>query len=128
MTFDAEEIKRIDGGAASRINPMINTLTKLDLSDMDTWFGHGIDYGHRIGRTLSSQSVAGEIGDYGLIVYLLGLLLVFSCSIKLISIPTIMYFTGIGGGTANIPYLWGILMVFLCVRFFSSYNISNEQT
>lgn len=128
MTFDTEEIKRTDTSAAYRINPMINTLTKLDLSDMDTWFGHGIDYNNKIGNGLSSQSTAGEIGDYGLIVYLLGLLLVFSCSIKLISIPAIMYFTGIGGGTANIPYLWGILMVFLCVRFFSSYDISDEQT
>ena len=128
MTFDTEEIKRTDTSAAYRINPMINTLTKLDLSDMDTWFGHGIDYNNKIGNGLSSQSTVGEIGDYGLIVYLLGLLLVFSCSIKLISIPTIMYFTGIGGGTANIPYLWGILMVFLCVRFFSSYDISDEQT
>lgn len=127
MTFDAEEIKRTDSSAAFRLNPMINTLTKLDLSDIETWFGHGIDYGHRIGGGLSSQSVVGEIGDYGLIVYLLGLLLVFSCSIKFFSIPTIMYFIGIGGGTANIAYLWGILMLFMCVRYFSDYNYSNEQ-
>lgn len=127
MTFDAEEIRRTDSSAASRLNPMINTLTKLDLSDLETWFGHGIDYGHKIGGGLSSQSTVGEIGDYGLIVYLLGLLLVFSCSIKLFSIPTIMYFTGIGGGTSNIAYLWGILMVFMCVRYFSMGDYSNEQ-
>lgn len=127
MTFDSEKIREVDSSAAARINPMVNTLTKLDFSDIDTWFGHGIDYGHSIGGSLSSQSTVGEISDYGLIVYLLGLLLVFSCSIKIVSLPTIMYFIGIGGGTANIPYLWGILMVFLCVRYFSTYDSSNEQ-
>ena len=27
----------------------------------------------------------------------------------------IMYFVGVGGGTSNIAYLWGLLMVFTCV-------------
>jgi hypothetical protein len=60
----------------------------------------------------------GEINDYGLIAYILGLLFVFTCAIRFISIPTIMYFAGVGGGTSNVAYMWGILMIFMCVNYF----------
>lgn len=34
-----------DGSAAARIIPVVNTLTKLDLSSWEGWLGHGVDYG-----------------------------------------------------------------------------------
>jgi hypothetical protein len=30
-----------------------------------------------------------------------------------------MYFLGIGGGTSNIAYGWGLLMLFTCVKYFN---------
>lgn len=118
QTFDIETIRHTDSSAASRINPLINTLTKLDFSDAETWLGHGVDYERRMGGHLSKYATIGGIGDYGLIVYFIGLILVFSCSIHFFSIPTIMYFVGIGGGTGNIAYAWAQLMVFTCIRYF----------
>jgi hypothetical protein len=34
------------------------------------------------------------------------------------SLPTIMFFVGVGGGVGNIAYCWGILMIFTTIRYF----------
>lgn len=114
MTLDTKTVKETDSSAAVRIMPIINTINNLDLSKKEHWFGYGIDAG--IGD--KSARLMGEITDYGFLAYLCGLFLVFTCSIRFWSIPTIMYFIGIGGGTGNIAYQWGILIVFMCVRYF----------
>ena len=114
LTFDAEVIVKTDHSASFRILPMINTITNLDLTKKEHWFGYGIDSGLN-GR---QQQMLMEITDYGFLAYICGLILVFSCSIRFWSIPTIMYFIGIGGGTANVAYGWGILMIFMCESYF----------
>lgn len=114
LTLDKEIVGETDGSAVYRIGPILNTITNLDLSKKEHWFGYGIDSGN----ANKSERMIGEITDYGFLAYLCGLFLVFSCAIRFWSIPTIMYFIGIGGGTSNIAYLWGILMVFMCIRYF----------
>lgn len=114
MTLDKETVAETDGSAAYRIGPMLNTINNLDLTKKEHWFGYGID----TGNANKSERMISEITDYGFLAYILGLFLVFSCSIRFFSIPTIMFFIGIGGGTGNIAYGWGILMVFMCVRYF----------
>lgn len=118
LTMDKQEVAETDGSAYMRIAPMLNTINNLDLTKKEHWFGYGIDAGFKN----KSEVMMAEITNYGFLSYILGLILVFSCSIRFFSIPTIMYFIGIGGGTGNIAYLWGILIVFMCVRYF--YNIS----
>lgn len=115
LTLDKETVGETDGSAAYRIRPILNTINNLDLSKKEHWFGYGIDSG----RNNLSEAMLAEITDYGLLAYLCGLLLVFSCAIRFWSIPTIMYFIGIGGSTGNIAYAWGILMIFMCVRYFN---------
>ncbi len=114
-TLDVNEVRKADGSASARIVPMLNTINHLDLSKKEHWFGYGIDAGL---TTRRSERMVAEITDYGLLGYIIGLILVFSCAIRFFSIPTIMYFCGIGGGTGNIAYAWGILMVLMCVRYF----------
>lgn len=114
LTLDNETVQKTDGSASARITPMLNTINNLDLTKKEHWFGYGID----AGVANKSESMMAEITDYGFLAYLFGLFLVFSCAIRVWSIPTIMYFVGVGGGTSNIAYLWGILMVFMCVRYF----------
>lgn len=116
MTLNRRKVEQADGSAATRIKPMLNTLT-IDLSKEESWFGAGIDSAKKL-NIYSDKLMIGEINDYGFIAYLLGLLFVFSCAIRFFSIPTIMYFAGVGGGTSNIAYGWGILMVFTCVNYF----------
>lgn len=115
MTGDTREVAEADGSAYARIAPALNTLN-MDISKAKSWFGEGCDTGLKYRRT--NQRYVGEINDYGLIAYILGLLIVFNCAIKLFSLPTLMFFMGIGGGTGNGAYLWGILMVFTCIRYF----------
>ncbi len=114
MTLDNQTVIETDGSASARITPILNTINNLDLTKEEHWFGYGIDAGH----TMKSQRMIAEITDYGFLAYIFGLILVFSCSIRFFSIPTIMYFIGIGGGTGNIAYAWGVLMLFMCVRYF----------
>lgn len=124
LSMDKEAVVETDGSAYMRIAPMLNTIKNLDLSKKEHWFGYGVDKG----LANKNERMIGEITDYGFLAYILGLVLVFSCSIRFLSIPTIMFFIGIGGGTGNIAYFWGILIVFMCVRYFhndhnKNYNI-----
>lgn len=116
MTGDAREVAATDGSASARIAPVLNTIN-MDLSVAKTWFGEGCDTGLNYRHT--NKRYMGEINDYGLIAYILGLIFVFFCVIKPLSLATMMFFMGIGGGTGNIPYAWGILMLLTCVRYFS---------
>lgn len=123
LTLDKNNVGKTDGSAAYRIAPILNTINNLDLTKKEHWFGYGID----TANTNMSERMIAEITDYGFLAYLCGLILVFSCSIRFWSLPTIMYFIGVGGGTANVAYGWGILMIFLCVRYFKDYNITYEK-
>ena len=117
MTGDAREVAEADGSASARIAPTLNAL-KMDLSDSKNWFGEGCDIGSKY-RGTESQYV-GRINEYGLVNYILSLFLIFSCAIIPLSLPTAMFFIGVGGGTSNIAYAWGLLMIFTCVRYFQN--------
>lgn len=117
LTGNTQNVSETDGSAASRITPMLNTIQAMDFNDLETWFGHGVDYNLQQKRT-GGKELIGEINDYGLIAYILGVILVFSCAIEFWSLATIMYFLGVGGGTGNIAYAWGSLMLFACIRYF----------
>lgn len=122
ITLDSKIVTQTDHSASYRILPILNTIHNLDLTQKEHWFGYGIDAGH---NNMSERMIA-EITDYGFLAYFLGLCLVFSCAIRFWSLPTLMFFIGVGGGTANIAYQWGILMVFMCVRYF--YYNRNKTT
>ena len=118
LTLDADEVRRVDGSAAARISPILNTLN-MDLSDSKIWFGKGTSTREEmVRRHMVQNGKIGDIDQYGLLSYIVSLILVFSCCMDFVSIPTIMFFAGIGGGTGNIAYAWGILMIFSVVRYF----------
>ena len=120
LTLDAEEVRRVDGSAASRINPILNTLN-MDLSDSKIWFGKGTNTREENVRMhIAGSGKIGNIDQYGLLSYFVSLILMFSCCMKFLSIPTIMVFAGIGGGVMNIAYAWGLLMIFTTIRYFQT--------
>lgn len=125
LSGDADVVRETDGSASTRIAPMLNTLNYLDLSQTEAWFGHGVDWSLRPENRHSNNRMIGEIGDYGVIAYFIGLCFVFSCCIKFKSLGTIMYFAGVGGSTGNIAYGWGLLMIFCVVKYFID-NRENE--
>lgn len=122
LTMNKELVAETDGSAYERIAPILNTFKNLDLTKKECWFGYGID----AGIENKEERMIAEITDYGFLAYIWGIILVFTCSIRFFSIPTIMFFIGIGGGTANIAYQWGILIVFMCIRYFyNNYKMYN---
>lgn len=125
LTGDAQVVIETDGSASARIAPMLNTINEIDFNDLNTWIGHGVDYNlHQ--KKNREKALIGDIDDYGLISYILGLVLVFSCAIEFRSLATIMYFLGVGGGTGNIAYAWGSLMIFACIRYFHHLTSTNK--
>lgn len=126
MTGDVEEVREVDGSASERVAPLLNTINGLDLNKDETWTGHGVDYSVKIARSRGIRKI-GEIDDYGLIAYALSLSLVFLCAIDFLSLATIMFFLGIGGGTGNVAYGWGLLLIFTCLKYFHSKYRQNED-
>ncbi len=122
-TMNVSEIRDTDASANVRVAPLINTLNSLttDIEDEDFWVGHGCDYSTRF-RYHAELRKIGDIDDYGFVAYLLSLVLVFGCCIRFRSIAAIMFFLGVGGGTTNIAYLWGLLYILSATRYFYDQN------
>ena len=119
MTGDVEMVIEADGSAASRVVPFLNTLN-MDLSKSETWYGKGTIRREDMFHGMSYKIKMGNIDQYGLLSYIVSLILVFSCCMKFLSIPTVMFFVGVGGGVTNFAYCWGILMIFTVVRYFQT--------
>lgn len=116
MTGDADEVRETDGSAAMRIAPMLNTL-HADFSNQIFWIGKGCDSTSHFERGVG-KGLMGHIDDYGFISYIFELLIIFSCGINPLSLGTLMFFLGVGGGISNIAYSWGNLMILSTVYYF----------
>lgn len=124
-TMNSGKVMETDDSAASRISPLINSF-KVDLSDPDTWFGHGIDSGERSGKTIFEATL---FDDYGLLFYLSSLLLAFGCAYRLKSLGSLFMFLGVAGGCGtNIHYAWYLMIIMTCVRYFYENRNSLESS
>ena len=120
LTLDSAKIMQADGSAAARIIPIANTLTKLDLTTWEGWFGHGVDYG--LSKWIFSERVMiGGIADYGFLSFIIMQLVVYSCMIKhFFSLETLLWiFIGLLT-LGNVPLNWGAMMMFTVVRYFQT--------
>lgn len=127
FTFNIETVRMTDGSAATRVIPLINTLTSLELTKWETWFGHGVDYNLSSG-VFSEIITIGGIGDYGLLSFIIMQILVFSCAIKrFFSIETLLWIGLFNMTLGNIPFQWGCLMLFTCIRYFTEQNRTESQ-
>ncbi len=118
-TGDAKQVLEQDGSAASRVIPIINTFT-MDLSDKNIWVGKGTatkEYAQK--GWLRTTDHTGCIDQYGLIAFVVSLVLVYTCIIKrLLSLETLLFIFLFGMGLMNIAYVWGAMMTFSVVRYF----------
>ncbi len=125
MTLDTDEVIETDTSAATRITPMINTFTNLDLMDFKTWFGHGIDYGISFTNAYDRMKnrMLGGVAEYGLLSFIVMIIVVFKCVIKnFISVETLLWLFLFGLSFSNISYVWGAMMIFASVRYFQIKN------
>lgn len=116
MTGDTDLVSKTDHSASSRVNIILDTIKYLDLSDIDTWLGKGVD------ATFSSdKAVVSAITDYGLISYILKLVFFFSCCFTgLFSLEVLMFILLFSFNVGNIAYGWAALMVFSTIKYFKS--------
>lgn len=126
-TMNAAAIRQTDTSAAVRAAPMINTLSNFSkrLDDESFWIGHGCDYSLQFRKTPERRNM-GDIDDYGLIAFLLSYLLIFTCCIRFRSLATILLFLGLGGGTNNVAYSWGLLYILSATRYFYEQRRNGE--
>ena len=118
-TMNAAEIRKTDTSAAVRAAPIINTISNFSkrLDDEEFWIGHGCDYSLQF-RKMAERRNMGDIDDYGLIAFILSFVVIFTCCIRFRSLATILLLFGLGGGTNNVAYSWGLLYIFSATRYF----------
>lgn len=124
LTGSQDVVIATDVSAATRIAPLMNLFTKLDLTDINTWLGHGVDYTQNLGdyKAYMKEGVIGGVLDYGLLSFIIMQILIFSCAIpRLFSIETLFWILLFGFSFGNVPYTWGAIMIFTTVRYFT-YN------
>lgn len=127
ITGDTEQIVQADMSGATRIVPLVNTFTKLDLSDSHTWFGHGTltndpnSKYHMAWRNMGKNDwfVLPIVRQYGLLSFIASIVLVYVCCIKRFwSMETLFWFT-LGMATlGNVYFHWGTIMMLVGVRYF----------
>lgn len=116
LTMDEEEIIEADRSASDRVNLLIS-FRYTNLTDIQTWFGHGIDASAMVGKRVTHMAIY----DFGLISYLLKLLLFFSCSLcGVFSLSTLMFVVLFSMNIGNIAYGFACLMVFSAIKYFSN--------
>lgn len=134
LTGNTEEVKNADGSAASRVVPILNTLLYLDLSKKETWFGYGTRQESGVKRTKNEALIAtiGNIGQYGLISFVVLQIMVFSCIIKQsLSLSTLLYGCVLGFSLINFAYAWGCAILMLTLSYFKTqknYRANNHPT
>ena len=116
ISMNEEEIIDADRSASDRVN-MLVSFKYLDLFDEKTWFGHGVDSINYAGKRVVHMAIY----DYGLISYLLKLLLYFSCSLcGVFSLSTLIFIVLFSANVGNIAYGFACLMVFSVIKCFSN--------
>ena len=115
LTMDEEQIREADRSASDRVNMLVSLFKYTDLTDPQTWLGHGTDAVF----SASGGATHGAIYNYGFISYLLKLLLYFSCAIPgLFSLGTLMFVLLFTMNIGNIAYGFACLMVFSGLKYF----------
>ena len=111
-TLDKDVVRETDGSASVRITPLLNTLS-ADYTKTETWLGYGIDAG------IGDKDNRTSFHDYGFLLYIITILFNFSCAYSFWSLGTIFLYAGVSGGAGkNIQYLWALMMVMTCVKYF----------
>lgn len=133
LTLNEKEIMKTDGSAASRIVPVIALMKEVSLSDMNGWFGHGIDQLSDMkiidfssigyGKKGVSGSMLAVWFDYGFISFFLFVWFTLrNCFDKKNILGILFWFM--------LVFLYGVnnQMVWLCVALLYTNKILISQT
>lgn len=117
--LDTDKIIEEDNSAAVRIAPLINTLTKTDLTATETWLGEGTAKKERITMTSIQTAKHGVLMQYGLIATIISLCLIYTSIVgKFWSIENLLCVGIFGVTITNIDYIWGAYMLLATGKYF----------
>lgn len=120
-------LKSTEASGGSRIAPIINTFTHLDLFSWETWVGKGSDH-IRIHLSMFTTQRIGDINDFGLLSYIFSLLLVYTCCIrKFFCIETLLFATLLGFAIGSLYTCWCGLFVCTAIKFYSENKFTCTQ-
>lgn len=109
---DSEQMTIIDKSASSRVNIILDTFKYLDITDVNMWFGYGVDY-------RGDKAILSAITNYGIISYLFKLLFFGVCCFSgFFSLEVLFFIVLLSMNVGNIAYGWAILMVFSTLKYF----------
>lgn len=129
LTLDSKKVIKADNSAAYRIVPLLNTITELDLTKVETWLGKGVDT-TRKAKYLSKDQMLVGIVDYGLICYIIALTFISVCCFThFLSFETLIFFLMFSCDIRSIYLLWGGFMIFTTIKYFQiNTRLSNYET
>lgn len=117
--LDTDKIIEEDNSAAVRIAPLINTLTKTDLTATETWLGEGTAKKERITMTSIQTAKHGVLMQYGLIATIISLCLIYSSIVsRFWSVENLLCIGIFGVTITNIDYIWGAYMLLATGKYF----------
>ena len=94
MTGNTKKMQEEEGSGAVRIIPVLNLFTKTDLTKKETWIGR---QSMEKDKAWWSKTDSSIIDQYGLIAFLISMLLVYSCMIyRFFSVETLIFLFFIG--------------------------------
>lgn len=119
-SLNNQTIDEADGSASVRLAPVVNFLTKTDLSKAETWIGQSnqLDKDPNAWWRDKKDSLP-MIKYYGLVSWIICIIFVYVCMIRRIfSIETLVFIVLFGLTLMNSAYAWGAMMIFAAVRYF----------
>lgn len=121
LTGDVKQIHKADGSAGSRIIPLVNTLTKMDLSKKKSWVGKGTYGEDRLNKyewkNLNRKLVVVE--QYGLLGLIGSLVFLYTCAIRrFFSLENLYFIILLVCSISSVYCSWFMLMVFTAMRYF----------
>lgn len=136
-----EEVYAIDASASARINPYIYYFQEFDAFSINTWIGHGCDYGSKHtwelltggsdSQSLMAGGLSGLLYDYGVLTFIVYLYFIFNiCHIK--SYETLIFFTLFLANGVNFYSNWLFFMIIYSISYFQKcqhkYQLSLPHT
>ncbi len=116
ITGNTKKMQEEEGSGAVRIIPVLNLFTKTDLTKKETWIGR---QSMEKDKAWWSKTDSSIIDQYGLIAFLISMLLVYSCMIyRFFSVETLIFLFFIGFSINNIYYTWGCFMIMTAISWF----------
>ena len=113
-----DTLKHTESSGGARIAPIVNTLTHLDVTSLETWIGRGSDNVRTHAAMWTTQRI-GDINDFGLVTYICSLIFVFKCCIRrFFCIETLLFTILLGFAIGSLYTCWCGMMVFTAIRHY----------